>query len=181
MKMDFLDLTVHATLVSNSVSFSFSLFRKPSFRPNYLAALSCHPLDHKRSIFKCEALRILLCCSREHEYKTCMISVCNYLSDRGYPSREPPVYDAGLRTSLIGKHRCRQTSDNIGASCHAHGSSEPKRRTFLVLPFCSQAKYLNIRRSYLQRVRSVIPIDIHIAWAVNANSSRILYRLNWPY
>ena len=180
----FLDLTIDASVgFDDCVNFSFSLFHKPSFRPNYLAALSGHPNSHKASIFTCEATRILLCCSKNNTYLTCMLDVVGYLSERGYPHFAIPHFDGIKRRAMLDQYASNVFRNRYvkydDMPCE---SRHPDRnmQVFFVLPYSTNAKHLQISKKYQQHVRGCVPIDIVLAWSTKPNTSRQLYTLNWP-
>ena len=118
-------------------------------------------------------LRALLCCSDAHSFVSAVTSVSSNLQNAGYPARPLPGYDAGRRAALLAKLRNRAPT---GAGTNTGGN---RHLITLVLPFNEQLLNLKLQTLWLECIASVIPINFRLAWSVQPNSLRKLYRLNW--
>ena len=165
------------------MTFAFGLLRKPSFRPSYLSAFSGHPNAHNKSILKCEAMRVMLCCSQPSLYISCMSEVIGFLCDRGYPKLCIPPYSVEKRNAILAKHKEKtQAKARVVsfAGCSEQQPFEHSHKILFVLPYSAQAKTLKIAACFRRHFSDLVPIDLVLAWTVKPNASRLLYRLNWP-
>ena len=157
------------------VSFDTNMYRKPNFKPHYLASLSNHPLKHKIGIHSCEAVRALLCCSKKSMFEGCMHDICKFLEMVGYPKPPQINYDACRRGRLLDKLAVRSVGGRADQAARTHRST-----VYLVLQYQSQLKSLGACTSFEGCIGSVFPVRIKLAWSMRPNSMRKLYSLNWP-
>ena len=80
---------------------------KPNCKPQYLSYHSQHPEACKMGIYKCEATRHLLNCSRDFDYDSNMVNLRESLRRRGYPTLPDIDYDAQKRAALLDKLKCK--------------------------------------------------------------------------
>ena len=59
------------------------------------------------------------------------------------------------------------------------GYKKVKRNITLVLPYVQQLARLGLHSLWLEHVASVIPLGFRVAYSVQPNAMRKLYRLNW--
>ena len=191
-KQDFLDLSIHASLLENFVCSNFSMCRKPSFRPHYLASISNHLKAHKLGIYFGEANRALICCSNATWYHDCM-QVAKFVAACGYPSPVPSAFDCNKRKQLLQKNESRNRPNSTSCprddngqfvvqslALATSGGAEVKlldRSTlYYVLPYSSQAKQLKIS-SVSSFFSELVPVNIKVAWSVKPNTFRRLAAL----
>ena len=171
----FLDLQVSLVRKeNNTVGFSFSMFRKPNFRAHYLSGLSNHPNSHKKSIFKCECNRALVCSSESVGYDSSISDITRYLADCGYPTLVGPEFDEQHRQNILAKLRLRSKPQG------QNGKRGFDDKVFIVMPFSPCVKHLGIQSCFRKHL-SFTNLELTLAWTVKPNSMRLLYRLNWPY
>ena len=82
------------------------------------------------------------------------------------------MYDPAARSRSLAKLRSR---DPAAGSFH----KVDKRNITLVLPYVQQVARLGLHSSWLEHVASVIPLGFRLAFTVQPNAMRKLYRLNW--
>ena len=179
-RMNFLDIDVKC-LVSNSrvVTFETSMYRKPNFQPHFLSVLSNHPSGHKHGIFKCEAHRALMLCSKQIHFDSCITQILLFLEDAGYSARCFPVvsFSSSRRSSYLSKIASRKRKDRDD---RFRVTADRRSRVVLSVPFSTQLNQLGLCNLFRASVGSIIPIDLRLGWSVKINSMRRLYRLNWP-
>jgi hypothetical protein len=179
----FLDIQIFAKSIARSdgghdVHFETTMYRKPSFRPHYLAALSEHPASHKCGIFRCEAFRVLTLCAKQTQFDSCIFQVVGFLSSAGYPSSlfRLPSFSSSRRLEALKKLEGRKPK----RSGDFEVTAKLRKSVIMSLPFNAQLDTLGVPKVFKLMFGSIIPIDIKLGWSVKRNSMRRLYRLNWP-
>ena len=159
-------------------------YRKKHFRPQYLHFLSSHPLSTKLGIYRGEAERHALNCSRESDYNHEMQIVETNLIARGYPGYAlcRPRYDAHKRVSRLQKLADRAI---LPAS-----SNKVFNDGILVFkaPFSPWLRHLRLQREYQRLKCSLQNRDASmlrdtrmvIAHPVVQNAFLETYRFNFP-
>jgi hypothetical protein len=167
---------MHTCIQDCVVSFETGMYRKPNFRPHYLALFSDHPPCHKSGIFRCEAHRALMLCSKTSLFSECINSLLDFLGDAGYPSRcfSLPRFSQSFRESCLDKLHCRDSSKDYGVS------AKQRRTLFLSLPFNAQLADIGISSIFKSCFGCLVPLNLILGWTVKMNTMRRLYRLNWP-
>ena len=167
----FLDLQITVKVEDMAATFVTGLYRKPNFKPHYLSALSMHPAAHKRGIFGCESMRALLCCSTESDFDLACKSIDSFTQKAGYPARRLPEFDPVSRSAHLARLRSRDPTAGM--------KSDGRRDITLVLPFVQQIAHLGLQGLWQGIVYPVIPLGFRVAFSVQPNAMRKLYRLNW--
>ena len=179
-RMHFLDIDVNCLIsASGIVTFETNMYRKPNFQPHFLSVLSNHPSGHKNGIFKCEAHRALMLCSKQTQFDFCIHQILLFLHDSGYPARcfSAVSFSSSRRALMLSKianrkQKVRDDSFRVTAA--------KRSRVVLSVPFSTQLNQLGLRSLFRASVGFIIPIELKLGWSVKINSMRRLYRLNWP-
>ena len=104
--MNILDLTImKCPDFPSSGSVDVFLYRKPCFKPMYLASTSQHHTSCKSAIVNGELMRLLLANSTRAGYDSDVHTFCEHMKTRGYyvkPCRIRP-YDSTLRARCLAK------------------------------------------------------------------------------
>ena len=178
----FLDVQIYARFQEaqdgcGSIRFETTMYRKPSFMPHYLAALSDHPPSHKSDIFRCEAYRALLLCAKQQYFQECIQQILGFLSSAGYPEYlfKVPLFCSETRALAFKKLEQRKPKD--------HGyivTAKLRNNVVMSLPFNVQLESIGIAKVFRSTLGSIVPVELKLGWSVKINSMRRLYRLNWP-
>jgi hypothetical protein len=199
-EQDFLDISIHADVVEDIVCFDFHMYRKPSFRPHYLASISNHPKAHKLGIYQCEANRALACCSKATWYEDCMQDIAKFVAVCGYPLPRFPALDenefSNKRSCLFEKLRSRGNHNSascpridgqfvvqskaLAASRDIDVKHQQRCKLYCVLPYSPQAKQLRIASLFQSCFSDIAPCKLQVAWSIKTNSFRRLAALNRP-
>jgi hypothetical protein len=177
-RCNFLDLDLAINVQDGRYDIRSSMFRKPSFVPNYLTWFSDHPVHQRAGILLAESHRIRMISDSEGDYLRDMSTMRQHLSRVGHPGHalHIPLYDARSREIRLQRlvspvALCAQVSMR---SKHVDTQS-----VFLVLPWHNDLRRLRLP-SFWEKIRDSIPIHINVVWTNRANSFRALYALNWP-
>ena len=118
------------------------------------------------------------------KFESCIDSIMEYLVSAGYPSRllSVPAFSALNSPSVIAGIRDRQCRSGTAAKA---STNRCRDAVYIVVPFSSQAKSLNISRMFSSCLSSSSLLDnlnikLRVAWGTKLNSMRRLYRFNWP-
>ena len=103
-RVDLLDINLQASLTPGFVvNWKTSLYRKPSFVPQFLTFASDHRHTHKNNILIGESFRTLVASSHHDCYYDSMSIVAQALKRRGHPQRVVPPYDCIKRIAQLHK------------------------------------------------------------------------------
>lgn len=170
-RLVFLDLCVE---VHDGVIETFTHV-KPGHNPQYLHALSDHPMSCKRGIFRSQCMRFLINNSTESGFNRDVCRLRVALSKRLYPSLCMPIpaYDVEKRTQFLDRMRSRTQTDNAVAN-----SGSDDRIMIFTMPFNTVTRRLNIGKKW-KSLQSLLADDS--SWASSSVSHsvvRVAYRID---
>ena len=116
-------------------------------------------------------MRALLCCSTESYFHLACNSIDSFTQNAGYPARRLPGFDPVGRSAHLARLRSRDPA--------AGTKSSGRKHITLVLPFVQQIAHLGLQGLWQEIVYPVIPLGFRVAFSVQPNAMRKLYRLNW--
>ena len=153
-------------------------YRKPGCQPQYLPYASEHSFKCRAAIFKGEAIRHLVNCSKQSDYDCNILHLQNALKKRGYPSSLLPHIPYNLeerkeRIRTLGQRR-RDPQENRGA----HDSLVFK------CPYGTHLRELELHKEckkLLTECKAYLPsVRLIIAHPVRSNIFLRTFRYNHP-
>ena len=112
-------------------------------------------------------------------FHACTDSLVTYLVDAGYPPAVGVQFSAERRNLALGSSRERPFGVEFAPSVSSHRSTS-RHDVYLVLPYNVQMSQLKLCSLFRSHVSCVIPLELRLAWTIQPNAMRKLYRLNWP-
>ena len=150
-------------------------YRKPSYIPQYLPAISVYPSCQKAAIYKGEVSRFLVNTSPQNEadFHSDVALLHHHLSKRGHTVPAAHAYDSERRQNLLSRLENRVSVRRVGVFSHT-----------LILPYSRFIARLGIRDTIeSSKLHYQCPIlrDARVILAYTAGTSTFkqLYQLNF--
>ena len=185
-KMDFLDITIaKGGNFDSDGRLATTLYRKPGFKPLYLALGTQHNPAVHRSLYLSEANRIFVSNSTVEGYDRDLCNFKHYLAVRGLLSSAPVFrqFSADIRRNMLDKLRQRPLE-------RPARSSLQDGTFFVVVPYSREIRQLRLPRrwkSFLTSISSVEPrawtsreCSLRTAFTTCPNIFLTTYRYNFP-
>jgi hypothetical protein len=193
-RIDFLDVTIRTSSdFLDTGAFRYSLYRKPSFQPQYLHYLSGHTTACKAAIFKSLSHRCLVLSTEPSDYYSEMTRARGYLLERAYPSALLHIvpYDEKRRQFILAKlYRSSREpftfADVKKSDQHRSVSSPGEKVLRIIMPYAPSFPFSLLRTElrvlYRRCIRHGITLPpVRIGSKNLASAFRLDYGLNNPF